>query len=270
MVLSDFLPLFGAIILIALLAGFASGLLGIGGGIFLVPTFLMLFSGLGYDTPQLMQLCVGTSTACVMVTTSRAAFSHYRRGALDVALFRAWGPFIAVGAVVGVLATRKLSSDQLAVVFGIVGILLGASNLLGPREIIGLERPLSRATSLCGGITVGGISSMMGIGGGTLGVPLLRLMRRSVHRAVATSAAFGAILSMPAALMQAFLGRPNGVLPPFTLGYVNLPTFMLITVLSGLTVPLGVSAAHRLSEQALRMLFAGTIILLSIRVLLTA
>ncbi|MEJ8476964.1 TSUP family transporter [Roseibium algae] len=89
---ADYLLLLGAIILIALMAGFASGLLGIGGGIFLVPTFLMLFSGLGDDIPQLMQLCVCTSTACVMVTTSRVALSHYRRGALDTALLRAWGP----------------------------------------------------------------------------------------------------------------------------------------------------------------------------------
>ena len=128
------LTLFGVLAGAGAIAGIISGLLGVGGGIILVPAFFYAFSTMGYMPEQLMQICVATSTGTIIFTSIRSVLAHHKRGAVSIELIKTWGPFIAVGSVVGVFAAASLRSHQLQLVFGCIGIMLGLYMLLGKKD----------------------------------------------------------------------------------------------------------------------------------------
>ncbi|SFG71365.1 Uncharacterized membrane protein YfcA [Palleronia marisminoris] len=251
-------------------AGIISGLLGVGGGIILVPAFYHVFSGLGYEPPQLMQICVATSTGTIIVTSLRSVTSHHKRGAVSLELMRKWGPFIAVGSVLGVLAAASLKSRELQFIFGGIGVTLGLYMLLGrPTWRISDTLPGRPLGAVYGG-GIGFFSALMGIGGGSFTVPLLTAYGVPSHRAVGTSPGFGLFIAVPGFLAFLATGWSVTGKPPLTVGYVNLPAVALIMVTSLLTVPLGVALAHRLSAARLRLVFALTVLLLAGNMLVNA
>lgn len=244
-------------------AGVVSGLLGIGGGIILVPALLYVFGAMGYHFDQIMQVCVATSTGTIIFNSLRAIHGHSKRGAVDFGLMRSWGPFIAIGSVLGVLVATALHSRELQLVFGCIGFALGLYMAFGRRDWrISDVLPGPGLRSVYASL-IGFFSAIMGIGGGSFTVPLLSAYSVPPHRAVATSSGFGLLISIPA--FVAFLASGWGLegRPPYTLGYVNLPAVALITLASTLTVPLGVKLAHRLSPAQLRGVFACTILVLA-------
>ncbi|WP_172327152.1 sulfite exporter TauE/SafE family protein [Mangrovicoccus sp. HB161399] len=259
----DLLILFLAIAASGAVAGVISGLLGVGGGIILVPAFFHAFHALGYEPAQLMQICVATSTGTIIFTSLRSVTAHAKRGAVDKGLILSWGPFIAVGAILGVFAAAALRSQQLQVVFGAIGVTLGLYMLLGKRSWRIADTLPGRALGGLYGWLIGFFSALMGIGGGSFTVPLLTAYSVPPHRAVGTSPGFGMLISIPAFLTFLATGWGIAGKPPMTVGYVNLPSVVLITGMTMLTVPLGVKLAHRLSPAHLRLVFALTILLLA-------
>ena len=245
------------------IAGIISGLLGVGGGIILVPAFFYAFSSLGYHPDQLMQICVATSTGTIIFTSIRSVSAHHKRGAVSFELIRSWGPIIAVGSVLGVFAAASMRSHELQLVFGCIGVMLGLYMLLGKKDWrISAELPgrvLRTLYSLC----IGFFSALMGIGGGSFTVPLLTAYSVPPHRAVATSPGFGLMISIPGFITFLLTGWDVTGKPPYTIGYVNLPAVALIVATTMLTVPLGVRMAHALSPKQLRIVFAFTILILA-------
>ncbi|MCA0938729.1 sulfite exporter TauE/SafE family protein [Salipiger pacificus] len=259
----DYVTLFAVIAAAGAVAGIISGLLGVGGGIILVPAFYYVFTGLGYHPEQLMQICVATSTGTIIVTSLRSVTSHHKRGAVSLELIKGWGPFIAMGSVLGVLAATVLHSDQLLLVFGVIGVCLGLYMLLGKKSWrISETLPGRGLSALYGGI-IGFFSALMGIGGGSFTVPLLTAYNVPPHRAVGTSPGFGLLISIPGFIAFLLTGWGITGKPPGTVGYVNLPAVALIMVTSLLTVPIGVKLAHSLSPARLRLVFALTVLVLA-------
>ncbi|APZ50423.1 sulfite exporter TauE/SafE family protein [Salipiger abyssi] len=259
----DLLTLFAVIAAAGAVAGLISGLLGVGGGIILVPAFYYVFSGLGYQPEQLMQICVATSTGTIIVTSLRSVTSHHKRGAVSMELIRGWGPFIAIGSVLGVLAAASLRSQELQLVFGCIGVSLGLYMLLGKRSWRISDTLPGRALSALYGGIIGFFSALMGIGGGSFTVPLLTAYNVPPHRAVGTSPGFGLLISIPGFIAFLLTGWGIAGKPPGTVGYVNLPAVALIMVTSLLMVPVGVKLAHSLSPARLRLVFALTVLLLA-------
>ncbi|MBN9887074.1 sulfite exporter TauE/SafE family protein [Salipiger abyssi] len=259
----DLLTLFAVIAAAGAVAGLISGLLGVGGGIILVPAFYYVFSGLGYHPEQLMQICVATSTGTIIVTSLRSVTSHHKRGAVSMELIRGWGPFIAIGSVLGVLAAASLRSQELQLVFGCIGVSLGLYMLLGKRSWRISDTLPGRALSAVYGGIIGFFSALMGIGGGSFTVPLLTAYNVPPHRAVGTSPGFGLLISIPGFIAFLLTGWGIAGKPPGTVGYVNLPAVALIMVTSLLMVPVGVKLAHSLSPARLRLVFALTVLLLA-------
>ncbi|SNY89953.1 Uncharacterized membrane protein YfcA [Cohaesibacter sp. ES.047] len=261
--MNEILILFGVIALSGAVAGIISGLLGVGGGIILVPAFFYAFTTLGYQPDQLMQICVATSTGTIIFTSLRSVMSHHKRGAVSVSLIKSWGPFIAIGALIGVFAAASLRSHELQLVFGCIGVCLGLYMLLGRKDWrLSSELP-GRMLSGIYGMGIGFFSALMGIGGGSFTVPLLTAYNVPPHKAVATSPGFGLMISVPAFLAFMATGWDVSGKPPYTIGYVNLPAVVLIVMTTMLTVPLGVRMAHALSPRHLRIVFACTILVLA-------
>ena len=249
------------------LAGVLAGLLGVGGGIVLVPAFFYAFSTLGYASDQLMQVCLATSLATIIVTSYRSVMSHNKKGAVDWDTLRSWAPGIAVGAVVGVLVAASLRSTTLQMVFGVLALVIGFYMALGRNEWrLGEAMPtgIKRAVT---SPAIGFLSVLMGIGGGSFGVPFMSLHGVPIHRAVATAAGFGITIAVPSAIGFLFLEIDAAHRPPFTIGAINLVAFGVVICMTLLTAPLGVKLAHTLNPKPLKRVFAAFLILVALNML---
>lgn len=261
------LPMLALLIVIGGFAGVLAGLLGVGGGIVLVPAFFYAFTTLGYASDHLMQICIATSLATIVVTSLRSVHSHNKKGAVDWDILKGWAPGIAIGAILGVLVAASLKSTVLQGIFGVLALFVGVYMLfgkdswrLGPAMPKGLLRAfLSPA--------VGFLSVLMGIGGGSFGVPLMSLYNSPIHRAVATAAGFGLIIAVPSVIGFLIVTLPAGPTPPFTIGAVNLVAFLIIIAMTLITTPYGVKLAHSMNPKPLKRVFAAFLILVSLNML---
>ncbi len=171
--LSLLLPMLAALLLIGAVAGVVGGLLGVGGGIVLVPAFFYAFGHLGYGGDQLMQVCVATSMATIVITSIRSVSSHNKKGAVDWEVLKTWGPALVISAAIGTFVAGKVSSMTLQAVFGGLAGIAGLWMAFGREDWrLGQAMPGQPVRSLLAG-AVGFFSAMMGIGGGTFGVPLM-------------------------------------------------------------------------------------------------
>ena len=249
------------------LAGVLAGLLGVGGGIVLVPSFFFAFQTLGYGGPQLMQMCLATSLATIIVTSVRSVLSHNKKGAVEWWILRGWGPGIALGAVLGVLVASALRSDMLQALFGVLGIVIGLYLGLGKSEWrLGETMPTGLRRALVSPL-VGFLSVLMGIGGGSFGVPLMSLYNIPIHRAVATAAGFGVIIAVPSVAGFLLLPIDAAQRPPLTVGAVNIPAFLVVIAMTLTTAPLGVKLAHKTDPKRLKRIFAVFLILVALNML---
>jgi uncharacterized membrane protein YfcA len=263
--ISALLPMVGLLLLIGAVAGVVAGLLGVGGGIVLVPAFFYAFNHLGYGGAQLMQICVATSLATIVVTSPRSVMSHHKKGAVDWQMLRDWAPFIVVGALSGTLVAAQVKSVVLQVVFGVLAGLAGLYMAFGrPDWRLGPVMPGQPARGVMATL-LAFFSAMMGIGGGTFGVPLMSLYSVPIHRAVATAAGFGVLIAVPSVV--GFLFVPIADAPPFTLGAVNLPAFLVVIGSTMLTTPWGVKLAHAMDPKPLKRAFAVFITLVALNML---
>ncbi|GHG86770.1 sulfite exporter TauE/SafE family protein [Pseudodonghicola xiamenensis] len=252
---------------IGALAGVLAGLLGVGGGIVLVPSFFYAFQTLGYGGPQLMQVCLATSLATIIVTSTRSVLSHNRKGAVDWVILRGWGPGIVVGAVIGVLVASQLRSSALQALFGVLGLLIGLYMALGKAEWrLGEEMPKGIKRAVLSPF-VGFLSVLMGIGGGSFGVPLMSLHGTPIHRAVATAAGFGVIIAVPSVLGFMLMPVDAAAKLPYSIGAVNIPTFLVVIAMTTLTAPLGVKIAHAMDPKPLKRVFAVFLIFVALNML---
>lgn len=221
----DMLLLVQMALLLAVIGAFAgvlAGLLGVGGGIVLVPAFFYAFQTLGFDGPQLMQLCLGTSLATIVVTSIRSVMSHHKKGAVDWDILKSWGPGIAIGAAIGVTVAAQLRSDTLQAIFGVLGIVVGIYMGLGRSEWrLGAEMPKGPLRVILSPM-IGFLSVLMGIGGGSFGVPLMSLYNTPIHRAVATAAGFGLIIAIPGVLGFLLVEVAAASRPAFSVGQLIL------------------------------------------------
>jgi len=263
--LLELLPLAALLLLTGAIAGLAAGLLGVGGGIVIVPVLFHLFGQQGIEPGLRMHLAVGTSLATIVVTAWRSVRSHHARGAVDVALLRSWIAPVLAGALAGSALAGFAGGRALALVFATVALGVALHMAFG-RESWRLAPQLPRGAGRTAlGASIGFLSLLMGLGGGTLGVPLLSLFGLPIHRAVGTAAGLGLVIGVPGAISFAVSGWGAAGLPPFSLGYVNLLGFVLIVPATWLAAPVGARLAHRAPQRTLRRLFALFLVITSLR-----
>jgi uncharacterized protein len=254
-----------ALLLVAVgaLSGFLAGVFGIGGGAILVPVFYECFRLAGVPLEVRMPLCIGTSLAVIIPTSIRSFRAHYLKGAVDVAIIRAWWLVIMLGVIVGSVTARYAPERLFKFVFVAVAW-SAAVRLLLARESwkLGDNLPAGLLMKVYG-FLVGLLSTLMGIGGGLFSNLLMTFYGRPIHQAVATSSALAVLISIPGALGYVYAGWPAaGRFPdtialqwPFALGYVSLIGAILVMPTSLVTAPLGVRAAHAMSKRTLETAF---------------
>lgn len=267
---AEILPLIAALAASAILAGLLAGLLGVGGGIVLVPVLFWILSVTAFPPDITMHMAVATSLATIVFTSVTSARSHDRRGAVDRGLLRLWGPGIVAGAFAGGVAAKFIDAGGLKAVFGVVSLVV-AANLATPRTlVIAPALPAARAPNWAMAAVTGLFSALMGIGGGTLSVPLLAAFSVDIRRAVGTAAAFGFLIAVPATLGFVISGWGAPGRPPLSVGYVNLAAAAVILPFSTGAAPLGARLGHRVDPLWIRRVFAVFLFITAIRMLASA
>ncbi len=249
------------------LAGLSAGLLGIGGGLIIVPALLLIWQQSGVDNPWLMQMAIATSLASIIFTSVASVRAHHRRGAVQWLQARQLAPGILLGAWLGAMQASWLPGQWLKVGFGIFELLVAAQMVfqLRPRPHRGLPGGPGMGAA---GVVIGWVSALMGIGGGTLTVPFLSRCNVVIQKAVATSAACGLPIALAGSFTYVLIGWNAEGLPPAALGFVYLPALLGVVVASVLFAPLGARLAHSLSGPALKRVFALCLALLGLWMLL--
>lgn len=251
----------------SIVAGIIAGLLGVGGGIILVPVMFWLFSVINFPPELSMHMAVATSLATIIATSISSARAHHKKGAVDFDLLKRWIPGMALGALSGGLLAGFLDPSGLRWIFGIVALLV-ALNLAIPKTLtIAHALPANTPFHAALSYIIGLISSLMGIGGGTLSVPTLAAFSYPIHRAVGTAAAFGLVIAIPAVLGFIYSGLGVPSRPPFSLGYVNLAAAAIILPFTVYFAPFGARLAHRLDGIWVKRAFALFLTLTAIKML---
>ncbi|GAB3278237.1 sulfite exporter TauE/SafE family protein [Parahaliea aestuarii] len=266
----EILPLALAMLATGLFAGVLAGLLGVGGGIVIVPVLEAALGVMGVDAAIRMHIAVATSLATIILTSISSTRAHHKRGAVDFALARQWGGVILLGAVAGTLLASRVDSSVLSMVFAVIAILVALKLVLPTDNLRLSDHVPGGLPGKIPPLLIGGLSCMMGIGGGSLSVPALTMMSVPVHRAVGTSALFGLLIAVPGTLTYIVTGWGDPRLPSGNLGFVSLLGLVMIAPMTVLTAPLGAKLAHRLSQRQLSLFFGSFLLLVSLRMLYRA
>lgn len=258
-----------SLIIAGALAGFIAGLLGVGGGIIVVPALFFILGALGVGEAVRMHVAVGTSLATIIVTSLISARSHASRGAADMALLRQWTPGIILGSAAGSVLALMMDGRSLTALFAAIALAMAVQMAFGnPDWRVADERPRGLTAQAIAAM-IGAISALMGIGGGAMSILALSLYGYPIRLAVGTAAAIGSLLAVPGTIGFILGGWGDPALPPFSLGYVNLLAALLILPTSMLFAPLGAKAAHALPMRTLKLAFAVFLAATSIRMFAT-
>ena len=250
-------------------AGLLAGLFGVGGGLIMVPALAWILPRQGFAESITMQMAIGTSLAVIAITSLSSTLAHHRRGGVLWPILARFAPGLVVGAIVGAFIADLLTGSVLKKIVGTGALLVSAQMLLNLAPKIPREKIMPGAVEL---ISVGGIigllSSLIGIGGGSLTVPYMSFRGISMREAVGTAAACGVPIAWAGAAGFMLTGHNETALPAWTIGYVSLSAFAGIAVASTLTAPLGAKLAHTLHPLVLKRCFALLLTLIGLKMLL--
>jgi uncharacterized protein len=247
------------------MTGVLAGLFGIGGGAITVPILFEVFLRLGVAAEVAMPLAVGTSLAIIIPTSLQSARGHYAKGAVDMAIVRAWAVPVLIGVTAGAYVARFAPAAVFQAVFVMVASVNATKLFFGKESWRVADDVPKGVTMQLYGLGTGMASALMGIGGGAISNLILTLHGRNIRQAVATSAAVGVIVSIPGALGFIWAGWGRTGLPPLSLGFVSGLAFILIVPTTLMTTPIGVRLAHSLPKRRLEVLFACFLTLVSLR-----
>jgi len=258
--------LLAALIAMGLFSGFAAGLLGIGGGMVLVPFMTMIFAAQHFPKHLIVQMSIATGLATILFTSISSVRAHNRKGAVRWDLVRMFVPGILIGSWIGAWVGKQLNTVAMALLFGIF-VAVSATQMLIDRNQASTH-PLPGKGALVGvGSGIGFLSGLLGAGGGFVSIPIMTRFSVRIHEAIATSAALGLPVAVAGTLSNIWFGYREPDLPIHSLGFIYLPAVGIVAAMSVLMAPLGVRTAHRLPVQRLRRIFAFVLYALAIYML---
>ena len=255
-----------AYLAVGAMAGFLAGLLGVGGGLIIVPSLIFLFSSQHFPQTNLLHLALGTSLASIMFTSVSSLRTHHAHGAVNWQIVRRITPGIVIGTLLGSGLAALLSSSILALLFAAFVLFAATQILLDIKPKPSRQLP-GRAVTFLVGIIIGIIFSLVGGGGALLSVPFMLYCNIKTHDAIGTSSAIGFPIAVSGTAGYIFAGLAQASLPPLSLGFVYLPAMLWLAVASVSTAPLGARLAHRLPVERLNKIFAVFLYIIATKML---
>jgi uncharacterized membrane protein YfcA len=250
------------------IVGVMAGLLGIGGGAIMVPALVMLFQLQGLSLNDVMHLALGTSMASIIVTSFSSMRTHNANGYVNWAIVKSISVGVIVGAFLFSFIASRLSASALAIFFSVFMFYVAVKMLfnVNPKGVNIL--PGSKVLALAG-FAIGGVSTLVSIGGGSLTVPFLLNRNIDIKTAIGSSAAIGLPISLAGTLGYILSGMGEIAVSQFTFGYVYWPAVLLISISSFMTAPIGARLAHRLPVKILKKCFAILLVAISVKMILS-
>ena len=264
--ISQIISLISVMAVAASISGFMAGLLGVGGGIIMVPALYYAFTVLGYDESTKMHLALGTSLAIIIPTSVMSTRTHMKYEAVDFALIKSFGLFVAAGVLIGTFLASNLETKKLLLIFSIFSACVGLFFIFFREKLGATPRNIPNSIKSIIGTIIGFVSVPLGIGGGSLSVPFMRLFGYSIRNAIGTSAAIGFLISVVGAASMSLSGNFfDTVTTPLSLGYVNLPGFLVFVPVTMMMAPLGAKVVHKIDKDLLSKIFGFFLLLISAR-----
>lgn len=246
--------------------GFFAGLLGVGGGAIMVPMLTTLFAAQGFPREHMVHLALGTSMAGIVITSISSLRAHHAHGAVRWDIVRGIAPGVLAGTFAGTFVASRAPTQPLAIFFACFTAYVAVQMILNVKPKPSRELPGSVGLMGVGGV-IGGISSLVAIGGGSLSVPFMTWCNVKMQNAIGTSAAIGLPIAIAGTVGYLVNGWGAPGTPPLTLGYIYLPALVLVSGVSMFFAPLGAKLAHRLPVATLKKVFAGVLMLLCAKML---
>jgi uncharacterized membrane protein YfcA len=255
-------------LVIGAVAGLMAGLFGIGGGVVVIPALTAIFShSVDISQDYVMQVAVGTSLATMIVTSSSSLYAHYKRGAVRWEYWKQMTPGLIVGVILGAIAANFLPSKWLQIVFALFLLVVGLRMAINKTAKPVATHVVAVRTMQWASVVIGGLSSILGVGGGTLIVPFLLRCQMDMREATATSVACGLVIGIVATACFMVTGLFASVHMPWSTGYIFWPALIGIGITSILFAPMGASLAHKLPRDLLKQIFGAFLLLMSIDML---
>ena len=264
--LAEILNLLAVLSLGAAVAGFMAGLLGVGGGIIMVPALYYAFTVLDFDIATRMHLSVGTSLAIIIPTSIISTKTHMEYNAVDFKMVKSFGVFILLGVVAGTFLAINLKTPSLVLFFSVFALMVGLFFIFLREKLVDNPKKISDLIKNISGIFIGFISIPLGIGGGSLMVPFMRTFGYDIRKSIGTAAAVGFLIAVSGTLTMIISGKIiNNVNSPFSVGYINLLGFSVFVPVTMFMARIGAKAVYKINKKILSKIFGLFLIIVSIR-----
>ncbi|MYN01709.1 TSUP family transporter [Pseudoduganella sp. DS3] len=247
--------LVGILLLMGAGGGFAAGLLGIGGGMVLVPFITMIFTAKGFPPQVVVHMAIATSLATIMFTSLSSVRAHHKHGAVQWRIVALLAPGIVVGSWIGPWIGKQMNTSALSLLFAAFVTFSALQMILNKKPAPGRELPGTPGMFAAGGV-IGVVAGLVGAGGGFISVPFMTWCNVRIHQAVATSAALGFPIALSGTLSNIYFGWSEPGLPQYSLGFIYTPALAVIVAASVTMAPLGARTAHKMDVVSLKRAFA--------------
>jgi len=250
----------------ASVAGFMAGLLGVGGGIIMVPALYYAFTVLDFDIATRMHISVGTSLAIIVPTSIISAKTHMEHKAVDVNLVKSFGIFIILGVIGGTFLAVNLRTSDFILFFSIMAFIVGLFFIFFRDKFLENPKKIKDSIKNISGVAVGFISVLLGIGGGSLMVPFMRTFGYDIRKSIGTASAIGILIAISGTITMITGGEIiNNISTPYTIGYINLFGFIVFVPVTMLMARIGAKAVYKIDKKLLSKIFGSFLIIVSIR-----
>ena len=259
---SEILFFIGLMILTAIPVGFFAGLFGIGGGLISVPFLYYLFSSFGVDQTYTMHLAVGTSFSIIIPTSIVSVMTHHKFKAVDFDIVKSYGGFVVTGVIFGTIFAASLNTKPLVLFFSIVVFILAFYLLYLKEKETNIKLKMKLSSKIFFGFLSGFISAPMGIGGAVMNVPILKFFGFSINNAIGSAAAIGFLIALFGAIGFLITGNYLDVNLPLSMGFLNIPTFLIFIPITTLMARIGAKTVHKINKQKISKYFGIFLIII--------
>ncbi len=249
----------------AIPVGFMAGLFGIGGGLITVPVLFYIFNSVGLDQSFIMHLAVGTSFAIIIPTSISSVLTHMKYKAVDFDIVKTFGIFVILGVILGTIFAVNLKTSGLILFFSIMTMIFALFFLILKEKNNPIKKKVNLSIKIFSGLISGFLSAPMGIGGGIINTPILKMFGYSINVAIGSSAALGFLISLIGAFGFIISGKYLNIQAPLSLGFVNIPAFLIFVPITTLMAKFGAKTVHKVNKKLIGKLFGVFLLIVSLR-----
>ena len=260
----EFLNFLIPLLITGVFSGLIAGLLGVGGGLIIIPVVFYILNFYGFSMDIIMHVAIASSLGVIFFTSLSSIYSHYKLNNIDLDVIKKWFIGVVFGSIFGAIFASSINGNILVIIFVVIASIVAISMFLNKNIVLANDIPQNFFLNNTVSFFIGYFSVLIGIGGGSFSVPILISFGKNIHRAVGTSASIGFFIALPGFITYASTGWMIEGLPKYSLGYVNLPIVLTVASISVLTAPLGAKLSNKANKKTLKKIFAIFLLLICV------